>query len=374
MNIRCAKEDLSEGLSLVARTVSARTPLPILECILLTADERGITLTANDLEMGIETAPIPADVLGGGTVALNAKLFNEIVRKMPDGTLHIETDADNITVFKSGKARFKVFGMPGEEFPVMPALEKTEVYTLSAKVFKDMVRQTIFSVAPDDNKPILTGELLQYRDGGLNMVAVDGFRIAFTRQPLTLENEQAASALNVVVPAKALHELSRVLPADSDESVRFYFTEKRIVFELPRFTFVSRLLEGNFMRYDQILHGDYTTHVTLNRVALLSGLERAVLISKEPRRSSVMLDIQENAVLITSNNNETGNSYDEIEAEVDGNPLKISFNTRYLIEALRALDEESVIIRFTTGLSPCIVRGLKSDDCKYLILPQRTLR
>lgn len=371
MKIRCAKERLVEGLNLVGRTVSIRTPLPILECILLTADENGVRLTANDLEMSIETASIEAAVDTAGSVALEARLFTEIVRKMPGEEISIEVKENNETECKSGKARFTIMGMPGDEFPVMPAMEQTSGYTVSATELRDMIRQTIFSVATvDDGKPVLTGELIQQRDNALNMVAVDGFRISYRRLDLAETESQPDPAISVVVPAKALNELSRALPTEAEDTVTFYFTDKRIIFILPGFTFVSRLLEGEFIRYDQIFNEDFTTNVTVTRITLLNGLERAILVARESKKSPVKLEIMESSVVITSNT-EMGTAYDEIQADVDGSTLEIAFNPKYLIDALRAIDEESVIVRFTTGLSPCVIRGVENDRAKYLILPLR---
>ena len=362
MKIRCPKERLVEGLNLVGRTVSMRTSLPILECILITADENGVRLMANDLEMSIETASLEADVEEPGNVALEARLFSEIIRKMPGEDIEIETKENNETICKSGKARFNIMGMPGEEFPVMPKIERTNGYTITAETLREMIRQTIFSVATEDTKPVLTGELIQHKDNALNIVAVDGFRISYRKTELPSDNP-----ISVVVPAKALNELSRILP---DDPCTFYITDKRIIFDLPKFTFISRLLEGEFIRYDQIFNEDFTTNVTIERQAFLSGLERAILVSREHKKSPVKLEIQEQSIIITANT-EMGESYDEVQADVDGSTLEIAFNPRYLIDALKAIDEERIIARFTTGLSPCIIRGLESDDAKYLILPLR---
>jgi len=370
MKIRCAKERLVDGLSLVGRTVSARTTMPILECILLTADENGLRLTANDLEMSIETAPLEAEVTETGNVALEAKLFSEIIRKMPGDEIEIETKENNETTCKSGRARFTIRGMPGDEFPVADEMERSSGYEIPAKELREMIRQTIFSVAVEDSKPVLTGELLQHRDNALNIVAVDGFRISYRRLDLPESSVDISDAMSVVIPAKALHELSRVLPTDAADSVSFYYTDKRIVFDLPQFTFVSRLLEGEFIRYDQIFNEDFTTNVTMTRQDFLSGLERATLVARESKKSPVKLEIAENSVIITSNT-EMGTAFDEVQAEVDGSTLEIAFNPRYLIDALRAIEEKQIIIRFTTGLSPCIIRGLESDAAKYLILPLR---
>lgn len=366
MNINCAKETLIEGLNLVGRTVSGRSTLPILECILLTADTEGLRLTANDLEMSIETAWLPGETNEPGSVALDARLFSEIVRKMPGEYIQIITDENNVTECVSGRARFNILGLPGDEFPVMPALEKNAGYTVGARQLKDMIRQTIFSVAIDETKPVLTGELLQYADDTLVVVAVDGFRISYRKAAL----ENGPAPIRAVVPAKSLNELSRVLPSEGDEEVTFYVTDKRIVFELARFTFVSRLLEGEFIRYDQIFNEDFTTIITSERLPLLTGLERACLIARDSKKSPVKLEIKDESVIITSNT-EMGRSYDEIACDIDGQNMEIAFNPRYLIDALRAIEEDKIVLKLTTPLSPCIIRGVESDAFKYLVLPLR---
>ena len=368
--LNCEKEILLEGLNLVSRTVPNRTTLPILECVLLNADrETGLRITANDLEMSIETKALPAEVIEEGAVALDARLLAEIVRKMPGEYIEIKTGEDSMTQLVSGKARFNIMGQPGEDFPVMPEMEKSAGYTMNAALLRDMIRQTIFSVATDETKPILTGELLQYKDGELIIVAVDGFRISYRGASLT-QSESAARDIRVVVPAKSLNELSRALPSDGEDEVTFYINDKRVLFELPRFTFMSRLLEGEFIRYDQIFNEDFTTIVTAERLPLLNGLERACLIARDTRKSPVKLEIKEDSVIITSNT-EMGQSYDEVYCDIDGQNMEIAFNPRYLIDALRALEEERLVIKFTTPLSPCIIRNVESDGFKYLILPLR---
>ena len=378
MKISCATEILNEAINLVGRTVSTRTPLPILECILVTAFPDGtVRLMANDLEMGIETTPLAAEVETPGAVALEARLFSEIVRKMPGDTIQIEVNENYETLCKSGKARFKIMGLSGEEFPTMPEFSRTGGYTLPTKLLREMVKQTIFSVAVEGIKPILTGELIEYKDDALRMVAVDGHRISYraaSQEDMESITKDDDAPLSVVVPAKALHELSRILPVETDEKVCCFFTDKRVVFDVAeRFTFTSRLLEGEFIRYDQIFNEDFTTSVVISRADLLTALERAVLIARENKKTPVRMDISGTEVSIASQT-ETGNVHDEVMASVIGNELSISFNPKFLIDALRAIDEGQVSLRFTTNLSPCIIRGVENEHSKYLILPLRSAK
>ena len=300
MKLICEKYQLQEALNLVGRTVSSRTTLPILECVLFIAEEGvGITICANDMEMSITTTPIPADITASGSVALNAKLFTEIIKKMPGEYVEIETDDRLMTICKSGQAKLEISGLPAEEFPAIPQEEMERVYdgyTVKALTLKDMIRQTIFSVSLDPSKAILTGELLEITENTLRIVAVDMFRISY--RAVALEGECINS--NAVVPSKALNELSRAISGDNEENVSFSFSEKRAIFATNRFTLSARLLEGDFIRYNQIFSSDFTTMMVVNRQQLLGSLERSVLVAMENRQISITLDIRDDQLIITS--------------------------------------------------------------------------
>jgi len=373
LKLLCEKTLLQDALNLVGRAVPSRTTLPILECVLLTAKEgEGITLTANDMEMSINTAPIPADIEISGSIALNAKLFTEIIRKMPGDYIQIETDDRLITLCRCGQAKLEIAGMSAEEFPVIPAeeLNAAEVrYRLKSSTLRDMIKQTIFSVSLDPSKAVLTGELLEINDNTLRVVSVDMFRISY-RSANLLEDSINASA---VVPAKALNELSRAISGDTEEEMTFYFTNKRVLFETDSFTMSARLLEGEFIRYNQIFNQDFSTSVVIDRAVLLGSLERSVLVAMENRQISITLDIRDDVLVITSQS-EKGQTYDEIPCETDGTDIKIYFNPRYLIEALRAIDEEKIVLKLNTAKSPCTIQSLVGEsltDYKYLIVPLR---
>jgi len=282
MRVHCDKNALIEGLALVGRAVPLRSTMPILECILLRAGENGLFLEANDLEMSIRTAAIPADVDKPGAIALDAKLFTEIIRKMPDDAIRLHINDNGLTECISGRARFKIMGLNGDEFPEMPEIINAngrEPLAFPAADLKDMIRQTIFSVAMEDTKPILTGELMQCRDNKLVVVSVDGFRISYRCLALNGDFQDARA----VVPGKALNELSRILPASGD--ISFFFTEKHAVFTCDAFIFISRLLEGEFIRYEQIFSEDFTTLVTIDRLALYNALERACLLQRDNKKA-----------------------------------------------------------------------------------------
>ena len=373
LKLLCEKSLLLDALNLVGRAVPSRTTLPVLECVLLTAEEGiGITLSANDMEMSIVTTPVQADIEVSGSVALNARLFTEIIRKMPGDYVQIETDERLITKCKCGQAKLEIAGLPAEEFPVIPEeeLEAAQArYRLKASILRDMIKQTIFSVSLDPSKAVLTGELLEITDSTLRVVSVDMFRISY-RSVALLEDSQNTSA---VVPAKALGELSRAISGDNEEEITFYFTNKRAMFGTNNFIMSARLLEGEFIRYNQIFNQDFTTAVVIDRATLLGSLERSVLVAMENRQISITLDIQDDVLVITSQS-EKGQTYDEIPCETDGTDIKIYFNPRYLLEALRAIDEEKIVLKLNTSKSPCTIQSLTGEsvtDYKYLIVPLR---
>jgi len=368
MTLTCDKQQLQDALALAVRAVNSRTTMPILECVLLTAQqETGLTLSATNLELTINTAPIAAEISVQGSVALDAKLFSEIIRKMPGTDVTISVDENNSVQVKSGRSRMTISSQPGDEFPVMSEEEPLNSYRVKAQILKDMIRQTIFSVSTDQSRPILTGELIEIKDNTMRMVAVDMFRISYKSVALDYNCEDC----KVVVPSKSLGELSRMLPSDENEYVAVETTKKRIIFKSDGFTLISNLLEGEFIRYDQIFNEDFTTAVEVNRNDLLNALERAVLVATENKMLPIKLDIKDDDMTICARS-ERGETEDGVPCKTDGSDILISFNPRYFIEALRAIDDETIVLKFNTPLTPGTIRGISEGaDYKYLIVPLR---
>ena len=364
MNIECKKEILLNNINIVLKSVPSRTTMPILECILLIADKEGFRLISNDLELGIETFNIEADILRKGSVAINAKMFFDIVKNMPNGNISIDVDDKNVTIIKNGKTEFKIIGQNAEDFPIINKIEKEEKYSLNSSVFKNMIKQTKFSVSSDESKPVLTGELIEIKDGYLNIVAIDGFRVSFRRTEISKNFKNA----EVVVPAKALNEIVKILSDKEDSLVNLYFNENYILFELDSCIILSRLLDGEFLKYEQIFTEDYNTKIEVDRINLLNSLERASLISKDNKKTPVKMEIKSDELIITSNT-DFGTSYEEVTVDLEGEGLNIAFNPRYLIEALKVIEDEKILIQFMTSISPCIIKGINNSDYKYLVLP-----
>lgn len=369
MRVVCNKNILIQNINIVLKAVTTKTTLPILECILLIADRKGFRLMSNDLELSIETANMDCDVFDLGTVAVDAKIFSNIIKSMPGDTVSIETDENNLTFIKSDRSEFKIPGQPGNKFPMPPEVEKNQAVNIKSIDFKNMVRKTIFSVATEEIRPVLTGEFIEIEGKYLNIVAIDGYRISYRR--IKLENFD--NYIEFVVPAKTLNEITKI-GADDDTKINMYFTDRHILFEMEECTIVSRLLEGEYLDYKSNFMQDYKTKVTINKNMFLSSLERSLLISKENKKTPVKLTINKDIMDIYAVT-ELGEVYDQIPIDFQGDELVIGFNPKYLIDVVRSVDEEEIDLYFTGGaLAPCIIKNENVDDefekaYKYLVLP-----
>jgi len=361
----CNKNDLIKGVNIVSKAVSSKTTMPILECILLEASSQKLTLIGNDMDMGIQTT-IDSIIKEDGIIAVNAKIFSEIIRKLPEDDIHIETDYSNTITIRCAKSKFSIPGQNGAEFPALPKVESENNFVISQGTFKDMIRQTIFSIAAEDSgRPILTGELIDVREGYLHLVAVDGFRISMRRTPINCPMD-----FKVTVPGKALNEIHKILESEEEALMTVMFTGKYIMFKMNDAIVVTRLLEGDFLQYQRNLNMECSTKVRMNKKDLLDSIDRAALISKESKNSPVRLEIMDQNMIITSNT-EKGSAYEEVALALEGDGLTIAFNPRYYLEALRSIDEEEIEILFASSLTPCIIRNPENEDFKYFILPIR---
>lgn len=368
MKIICSKENLLEGINIVQKAVSSKTTLPILEGILIEAGDR-VKLTSNDLEIGIECY-VEADVREQGAIVLNARMFGEIIRRFPDAEVLIEVRENNNVVIECENSKFEIRGLDAEGFPALPTIEKKDGIKISQGLLKDMIRQTIFAVSTDENRPMLTGSLFEYKDGKFTIVSIDGYRLAMRCFEPEEGKETESAERKLVIPGKTLNEIAKILQQVDDE-LYIYAAGNQVLFDMGNCIVTSRLLEGEYLNYMSIFPKDHETKVTVNTKDLLSCFERASLvITGEERRYPVNLDITEEKMIITANT-EAGNVREELRTDMEGNLLEISFYHRFFIEALRAIDNEMIDIYFTTSLGPCTIKPLQGNDFAYLILPIR---
>ena len=362
MKIVCKKTNLLNGVQIVSKAVPSKTTMSILECILIDVRNGEIKLAANDMELGIETR-IEGEVIEKGMIALDAKIFLEIVRKLPDSNIKIETDSSLKTTITCEKAKFNIIGKSGEDFSYLPLIERNDSVVVSQFTLKEIIRQTIFSIADNDNNKLMTGELFEIDEDTLKVVSLDGHRISIRK--IQLKNTYEFK--KIVVPGKTLSEISKILSGDTDKDVNIFFTDNHILFEFDNTIVVSRLIEGEYFRIDQMLSSDYETKVRINKKEFLSCIDRATLLVKEGDKKPVIINITDDARELKMNTIR-GSMDEEIDISKSGKDLMIGFNPKFLIDALRVIDDEEVDLYMVNPKAPCFIRD-EEENYVYLILP-----
>lgn len=362
MKLVCSKINLLNGVQIVSKAVPNKTTMSILECILIDASGRNIKLIANDMELGIETV-IEGEIVEKGQIALDAKILLDIVRKLPDNEITIETDKSFKTNITCEKAKFTIIGKSGEDFSYLPSIEKIDSIIVSQFTLKEVVRQTIFSISDNDNNKLMTGELFDINGDTLKVVSLDGHRISIRRIKL----KDNYPARKVVVPGKTLNEISKILSGDADKDVYIFFTGKHIVFEFNKTTVVSRLIEGEYFKIDQMLSSDYETKVTVSKKELLECIDRATLLVKEGDKKPIIINITD-GIMELKINSAVGSMNEEIDINKQGKDLMIGFNPKFMIDALRVIDDEQIDVYLVNPKAPCFIRDTAGNYI-YLILP-----
>lgn len=362
MKIICSKANLLKSVNISLKAVPSKTTMPILECILIDATTNQIKFTTNDMELGIETI-VDGQITEKGMIALDAKIFYEIIRRLPENDVTISTDSNFTATITCEKAKFTIPGKEGEDFAYLPVIERDECLTLSQFTLKEMIRQTLFSIAMNDNNRLMTGELFEIKDNCLKIVSLDGHRISIRRMPLKREY----SDKKIVVPGKTLSEISKILSGEVDDQVSIYFTKNHILFEFNQTMVVSRLIEGEYFRIDQMLSSDYDTKLSINKKEFLDCIDRATLLVKEGDKKPIIINIEDGQMEL-SIDSQIGSMKEDIDIEKEGKDIMIGFNPKFLIDALKVIDDEEISIYLMNPKAPCFIR----DDAQqyiYLILP-----
>lgn len=362
MKIVCTKSNLLSGVQIVSKAVPSKTTMSILECILVDTRNGEIKLTANDMELGIETI-IDGEIIEKGMIALDARIFLEIVRKLPDNDIMIETNDSYKTTITCEKSKFNIIGKSGEDFSFLPEIERDDSIILSQFTLKEVIRQTIFSIADNDNNKLMTGELFEISNDTLKVVSLDGHRISIRK--ISLKN--AYQDKKVVVPGKTLNEISKILSGDTDKDVNMYFTNKHILLEFDSTIVVSRLIEGEYFNINQMLSSDYETKVKINKKELLNCIDRATLLVKEGDKKPIIIDIKDGSMQLKMNST-VGSMDEEIDITKEGKDLMIGFNPKFLIDSLRVIEDEEVDLYMVNPKAPCFIRN-SEESYIYVILP-----
>ena len=363
MRFKCMRTDLSAAVSNVSRAVSPKATIPALEGVLIKAYHNTLEISGYDLEIGIVTS-VEATVAEEGEIVVSARLFNEIIRKLPEEIVNIETDERMITYINSGAADYQIVGINSSEYPELPNVEEQSSLSINAEILKNMIRQTVFAVSDNMAKPIYTGSLFEIEDGVMRVVAVDGFRMA-------IREENVACDINTkfVVPGKTENEILKLI-TDTDKDVYMTIGQRHIILKIENYSIVSRLIEGNFLDYKSTVPKTAATEFVINTRVLASSVDRMALLTSEKIQSPVRCAISSDTIKLSCSTT-VGRATDMIPVSVRGNDVEIGFNNRYLLDALKNADTDEIKVILNGGLSPMILKPIEGDSFTFLVVPMR---
>ena len=364
MIFECGKDDIAEAVNNAQKAVNVKSTVPLLEGIHIYADNDSVVIFGTDNEIGIECT-FPARVTEPGETVVNAKLFGDIARNLPGETVGVETLDDIKLRVTSGGSVYVIFSIQTDTFPSFPQVEQSNLYRIDQFTLKRMFTQTAFAISSDETRKVLTGLYLESSNGELRAVAVDGYRIALRKHPV----EQAENDIKMIIPSRTVNELIRIIPSLPGDLL-LYGGENRAVIEFGNCRLYTGIINGEFFNYRYILPTEYMTQIIVERQMLLEAIERAaVIISSDlVKLYPVMLRISDDVILIHALS-DRGNADEEIGVQMTGESIELSFNPRYIIETLRVIEDETVVIRFTTRVGQCIIQPVNNESYIYLILP-----
>ena len=368
MKIVCYKDTILKAINSVVKAVASKTTMPILEGILIQTNDNEIKLTTYDLELGIEYV-MYCEVTEQGSCVVNATMFSEIIRKLPDSEIHIRLNNNNLLEIECEGALYKLTTMNPDEFPELPKIEVENSIELEQGILKSMIRKTLFAVSTEENRPIFTGCLFEVENNKLNLVAVDGFRLALRSMYLPTKSNN----LSAVIPGKTLNEVNKIL-LDSFENVKIGIAKNQALFEMDNCKIVTRILDGEFLNYKTVIPSYWETRISANKNNLQNSFERISLISsssiEKEKKYPVKVSVDIGKVTISCTN-QTGDAKEEIFVSSEGKNMEAGFNPKYFLDSLKAIDEEEIFVELGSSISPCLVKSVENNDYVYMILPIR---
>ena len=368
MKIVCYKDTILKAINSVVKAVASKTTMPILEGILIQTNDNEIKLTTYDLELGIEYV-MNCEVQEQGSCVVNATMFSEIIRKLPDSEISIRINNNNLLEIECEGALYKLTTMNPDEFPELPKIEVENSIELEQGVLKSMIRKTLFAVSTEENRPIFTGCLFEVENNKLNLVAVDGFRLALRSMYLQTKSNN----FSAVIPGKTLNEVNKIL-LDSFENVKIGVARNQALFEMDNCKIVTRILDGEFLNYRTVIPNNWETRIKVNKNNLQNSFERISLISsssiEKEKKYPVKVSVDIGKVTISCTN-QTGEAKEELYVSSEGKNMEAGFNPKYFLDSLKAIDEEEVFIELGSSISPCLVKSVENNEYVYMILPIR---
>jgi DNA polymerase-3 subunit beta len=378
MKITILKNQLNEAIQHVSKAISSRTTIPILNGVKIDATHQGVTLTASDTDISIQCfVPLEENglqiiqVMRIGSVVLPAKFFIEIIKKLPAEEIEIELHQNFQTIIRSGTSEIQMVGLDAEEYPLLPVIEQNKTISMASDLLKSMIRQTAFAVSTTETTPILTGVLWSLADQKLKLIACDRHRLATRETSMEVSAEQQFN--NIVISGKTLNELNKILP-DQNSLVDIVVADNQILFRMQKILFYSRILDGTYPDTTKLIPQTFQTELTVNARKFTDSIDRAYLLSREDKTNIVKMIMHEDKTIeISSSSSELGKVTETIETtHISGDLLKISFNSKYMLEALKVLETEFIKLSFTGAMSPIIIQPDEGISLLQLILPYRT--
>ncbi|MBD9159673.1 MAG: DNA polymerase III subunit beta [Clostridiales bacterium] len=368
MKIVCYKDKILKAINSVVKGVASKTTMPILEGILIQTNDNEIKLTTYDLEIGIEYV-MECEVQEQGSTVVNAIMFSEIIRKLPDTEIHISVNDKNLLEIECEGSLYKLATMNPDEFPELPKIEIENSIEVDQNVLKNMIRKTIFAVSSEESRPIFTGCLFEVESNKLSLVAVDGFRLALRSIYLSKQTNN----FSAVIPGKTLNEVNKII-SDSFEPVKIGVAKNQALFEMDNCKVVTRILDGEFLNYKNVIPSNWETRVKVNKNSLQNSFERVSLISsssvEKEKKYPVKVQVDIGKVVISCTN-QTGDAKEELYVATEGKNLEAGFNPKYFLDSLKAIDDEDVYVEFGSSISPCLIKSVENNDYTYMILPIR---
>ena len=368
MKIVCYKDQILKAINSVVKGVASKTTMPILEGILIQTNDNEIKLTTYDLEIGIEYV-IECDVKEQGSTVVNAIMFSEIIRKLPDTEIYIKVNEKNLLEIECEGSLYKLATMNPEEFPELPKIEIENSIEIEQNTLKTMIKKTIFAVSTEESRPIFTGALFEVENNKLNIVAVDGFRLALRSIYL---NKQSNN-FNAVIPGRTLNEVNKIV-SESFEIVKIGISKNQALFEMDNCKIVTRILDGEFLNYKNVIPNNWETRVKVNKNNIQNSFERISLISassvEKEKKYPVKVQVDIGKITISCTN-QTGDAKEELYVSTEGKNIEAGFNPKYFLDSLKAIEEEEVYIEFGTNISPCLIKSIENNEYTYMILPIR---
>ena len=367
MKLKVKQKDFYEGIQTVSKAVSAKTTLPILSGILLETEKNKIKLVGTDLEIGIECF-VEAEIISEGDIVLPAKYLTSIIRELPSEEIILTSEESNNTAqIKCGNSQFNIHGSPTDEFPLLPEVESGINFSIAQEKLKAIINQIEFAVSDDESKPFLNGGLMLVEDKSIKLAATDTYRLAYREDEL---DNQDLEVDELIIPSKTLSELSKLL-ADTEDEVKISITENQALFNFSGISIVSRLIEGQFPNYKQVIPDQNTTTATVDKKRLLSATKRAALLAKQDS-NIIKINLKSDKLIITANTPEVGQAYEEVPIELQGEETEIAFNAKYLIDCLKVISDEEVNLELSGSLSPGVIKTTTEAEYIYVIMPVRS--